>query len=131
MEGPHKAEIKAWVVEQLRLVDKSLKASSRLQQCGNGKSLCTPSVQQCSFLLFFLQGFERVTDFLIESDIDKMGIAFTEANGCMTPTFKLRRPQLLQRYIGQLKALYGANKEPVAADEKWSVGWTEQEISCG
>jgi len=31
----------------------------------------------------------------------------------------LRRPQLLQRYIVQLKQMYGQHKEPVQPDEKW------------
>jgi long-subunit acyl-CoA synthetase (AMP-forming) len=48
-----------------------------------------------------------------------MGMVFTEKNDTLTPTFKLRRPQLLQKYIVQLKELYGKNGEPVAQDEKW------------
>lgn len=89
MEGEHKPEIKAWVLENLRAQEKPLK------------------------------GFEKVTDFIVETNIDKMGMGFTEANECLTPTFKMRRPQLLQKYIVQLKAMYAANKEPVGADEKW------------
>lgn len=89
LEGEHKAEIKAWVLENLRSQEKPLK------------------------------GFEKIMDVIVESRIDKMGMAFTEANECLTPTFKMRRPQLLQRYIVQLKAMYGANNEPVADDEKW------------
>lgn len=89
VDGEHKAEIKAWVIENLRAQEKPLK------------------------------GFEKVTDFIVETNIDKMGMGFTEANECLTPTFKMRRPQLLQKYIVQLKAMYAANKEPVGADEKW------------
>ena len=49
-EGPHRDELKAWVMEALRAQDKQLK------------------------------GFERVTDFIIEANVDKLGMAFTEAN---------------------------------------------------
>jgi len=37
----------------------------------------------------------------------------------MTPTFKLRRPQLLAMYVRQLKALYAKHGEPPASGEKW------------
>jgi len=66
-----------------------------------------------------LKGFERVSDYILEGRIDKMGLGFTEANNCMTPTFKLRRPFLLSRYITQLKASYAKLGEPVGPDEKW------------
>jgi long-chain acyl-CoA synthetase len=79
MNGAHKAEIAAWVTEQLRAQEKPLK------------------------------GYERVKEWIIDTDIDRMGMVFTEQNNTLTPTFKLRRPQLLQRYIGQLKELYGKN----------------------
>lgn len=90
MENPaHKPEIKAWILEQLHTVDKSLTS------------------------------FSKIKDVIVESGIDKLGMAFTEANDCLTPTFKMRRPQLLQRYINQLKEVYAANGEPVQKDEKW------------
>jgi len=89
MTGEHAAEIKAWIVDQLRVEEGPLK------------------------------GFEKVSDFIIECDIDRMGMGFTESNECLTPTFKMRRPQLLQRYIKQLKQMYADKGEPVGADEKW------------
>ena len=45
---------------------------------------------------------------------------FTEANECITPTFKLRRPFLLRRYVKELMDMYDANGEPNRADEHWA-----------
>jgi long-chain acyl-CoA synthetase len=88
MEDPaHKAEIKSWVFDQLKSQEKSLTS------------------------------FTRIRDIIVESGIDKLGMAFTEATDTMTPTFKMKRPQLLQRYIKQLKELYAANGEP--GEERW------------
>jgi len=66
-----------------------------------------------------LKGFEKVKDILIESKIDDNLMGFTEANECLTPTAKLRRPFLLQRYKAQLQDLYAANGEPGRPDEVW------------
>jgi len=66
-----------------------------------------------------LKGFEKVTDILIESRIDAQLAGFTEANECLTPTFKIRRPFLLARYMTQLKALYAKHDEADKPDEKW------------
>jgi long-chain acyl-CoA synthetase len=66
-----------------------------------------------------LKGFEKVKDIIIEADIDKMLAGFTEKNDCLTPSFKLKRPFLLQRYLKQLKDLYSKNGEPAKDGEKW------------
>jgi len=66
-----------------------------------------------------LKGFEKVVDFIFETAIDGMGAGFNEANGCMTPTNKLRRNELLKKYVVALKALYAKNGEAPAADEIW------------
>jgi len=66
-----------------------------------------------------LKGFEKVKDIIIESSIDKSFAAFTEKNECLTPSFKLKRPQLLQRYLKQLKEVYATNGEPQKEGEKW------------
>jgi len=66
-----------------------------------------------------LKRFEQVKDIFIESKIDANLTGFTEANNCMTPTFKLRRLNLLKKYIKELKELYTANGEPPSSDEKW------------
>lgn len=87
--GAHSVEIKALIQSSLKAQEKSLK------------------------------GFERMSDIIIEGRIDKIGSGFTEQNNCLTPTFKLKRPFLLTRYIDQLKAGYAKLGEPVGADEKW------------
>jgi len=87
--GPHKDELKKFVKEEMAKHDKDLK------------------------------GFERAKDILIEAKIDKMLAGFTESNDCMTPSFKLKRPQLLKRYAPQLRQLYTANGETPAPDERW------------
>jgi len=66
-----------------------------------------------------LKGFEKIKDLIIESNIDSMMQGFTESNDCLTPTFKLRRKQLLDRYKAQLKALYAQHGEPDQEGEKW------------
>jgi len=66
-----------------------------------------------------LKKFEYVKDILIEGQIDNMLNGFTEQNECLTPTFKLRRPFLLKRYVKQLKELYTVNGEPPQENEKW------------
>lgn len=80
--GSHGKEMKQWVINGMKEVEKPLKP------------------------------FERVKDIYIESDIDKMLQGFNEANGCLTPTFKLKRPQLLDRYRDHLTKLYADNGEP-------------------
>jgi len=66
-----------------------------------------------------LKGFEKVRDIIIEAELDALLTGFTEANQCMTPTFKLKRPQLLKRYVGALKQCYTDNGETPKADEVW------------
>jgi len=88
-EGPHKDELKQYIFETMSQENKHLK------------------------------GFEKVHDIIIEHNIDSMMQGFTEANDCLTPTFKLRRAFLLKRYIGELKALYAKHGEPDKPGEKW------------
>jgi len=66
-----------------------------------------------------LKGFEKVKDIIIESSIDEALAGFTEKNECLTPSFKLKRPFLLKRYLKQLKEVYAANGEPQKDGEKW------------
>jgi len=41
---------------------------------------------------------------------------FSIDNDCLTPTFKLKRPQLLKRYQSQVDAMYvGLGEDPSAA----------------
>jgi hypothetical protein len=75
-KGPHAAELKKYVHDTMKQQENQLK------------------------------GFEKVQDILIESRIDAQMAGFTEANECLTPTFKIRRPYLLKRYMAELKELY-------------------------
>jgi len=67
-----------------------------------------------------LKGFEKVRGIVVEGRLDAMLAGFTEANACTTPTFKLRRPFLLRRYVVELKALYAKLGEAPTADEHWA-----------
>ena len=66
-----------------------------------------------------ISGIERARDWLVEYRVDRDGNVWTPANGLMTPTFKVRRPQLLKYYVQQLKQLYATNGEPAAPGEHW------------
>jgi long-chain acyl-CoA synthetase len=66
-----------------------------------------------------LKGFEKVKDVIIESDVDKTLAGFTIENDCLTPSFKLKRPQLLKKYVKELKNAYKVNGEAPAEGEKW------------
>jgi long-chain acyl-CoA synthetase len=66
-----------------------------------------------------LKGFEKVKDIIVEADVDKTLAGFTIENDCLTPSFKLKRPQLLKKYLKPLKELYKVNGEAPAPDEKW------------
>ena len=66
-----------------------------------------------------INGIERARDWLVEYRVDRDGNGWTPANSLMTPTFKVRRPQMVHYYIKQLKQLYATNGEPAAADEHW------------
>jgi long-chain acyl-CoA synthetase len=53
-----------------------------------------------------LAGFKVPKDVIIESEINELQQGFSTENDCLTPTFKLRRPQLLKRYQEQIDAIY-------------------------
>ncbi len=57
-----------------------------------------------------LKKYEYVKDFIVETDnLSDSGQGFSVENGLMTPTFKLRRPQLVQKYRERLEALYSTS----------------------
>lgn len=66
-----------------------------------------------------LKRFEKVKDILLVSKIDSNLTGFNEENGCLTPTYKLRRLNCLKLFLVPLKELYAANGEPPAVDETW------------
>jgi len=53
-----------------------------------------------------LKSFEFPKDVHVESELDELFQGFSVENDCLTPTFKLRRPQLLKRYQEQIDAMY-------------------------
>ena len=48
----------------------------------------------------------------VEGRVNALGQGFTVENDTMTPTFKLRRPQLLKRYAAQVDAMYESLRPP-------------------
>jgi len=66
-----------------------------------------------------LKRFERIKDVHLEFEIDDLLSGFNVDNGLMTPTFKKKRPQLLRRYLDDVKAMYTANGEAPNEDENW------------
>merc|ERR1712048_310143 len=66
-----------------------------------------------------LKGFEKVKGIICEYDFDELLQGFNVANNCLTPSFKLKRPQLKKRYMTQLKALYAELGDPAGEQEDW------------
>jgi len=61
-----------------------------------------------------LKTFELPMAVHLEGDVNDMLQGFSIDNDCLTPTFKLKRPQLLKRYKAQIDAMYVALGETVA-----------------
>lgn len=53
-----------------------------------------------------LHGFEIPQGVFVETEINDLGQGFTIENDCLTPTFKLKRPQLLKRYQEKINIMY-------------------------
>eukprot|EP00045_Choanoeca_perplexa_P008245 m.75981 g.75981 ORF g.75981 m.75981 type:complete len:670 (-) comp14416_c0_seq1:115-2124(-) len=51
-------------------------------------------------------GFKVPRDVIVEHRINDLGQGFSTDNDCLTPTFKLRRPQLLKRYRDKIDPIY-------------------------
>jgi len=66
-----------------------------------------------------LKGFEKIRDIHLELSLDNLLQGFNIENNCLTPSFKLKRPQLLARYTDKLKELYTRNGEAPSQGEKW------------
>ena len=60
-----------------------------------------------------LKTFELPKAVFLEGEINELMQGFSIANDCLTPTFKLKRPQLLKRYQKQVDAMYvGLGEDP-------------------
>lgn len=66
-----------------------------------------------------LKKIERVSGIILETEIDELTQGFNVDNNCMTPTFKLRRKNLLDRYRAQIVEVYTAIGEPPNDQEEW------------
>jgi len=55
-----------------------------------------------------LKSFEVPKKVLLEGSINELAQGFSIENDCLTPTFKLKRPQLLKRYQVQVDKMYVA-----------------------
>jgi len=66
-----------------------------------------------------LKKFERVKDIMIEYNLDNLLQGFNVENNLLTPSFKLKRPILLKKYVEGLQALYTKNGEAPKEDEHW------------
>jgi long-chain acyl-CoA synthetase len=55
-----------------------------------------------------LKPFELVKAFHLEGEVNDLGQGFNVQNECLTPTFKMKRPQLRKRYAAEIKAMYAA-----------------------
>ena len=59
-----------------------------------------------------LRPFEVPKAVHVEGRVNALGQGFTVENDTMTPTFKLRRPQLLKMYAAQVDAMYESLRPP-------------------
>jgi len=55
-----------------------------------------------------LKSFEVPKKLILEGDINELAQGFSIENDCLTPTFKLKRPQLLKRYKAPIDEMYVA-----------------------
>ena len=53
-----------------------------------------------------LKPFELPKAVHLEAEVNELNQGFSIVNDCLTPTFKLKRPQLLQRYQKQVDEMY-------------------------
>lgn len=53
-----------------------------------------------------IPGFKVPRDIHVETERNEFGQGFNMENGCLTPTFKLKRPQLRARYKAQIDSMY-------------------------
>eukprot|EP00808_Paulinella_micropora_P001897 g15385.t1 len=66
-----------------------------------------------------LMGFEKVKAIHLEKELEQDLTGFSVANDCLTPTFKLKRPQLKNRYLEDVKQLYTELGEAPKPEEAW------------
>ena len=63
-----------------------------------------------------LKTFELPKAVVLEGTLNELNQGFSIDNDCLTPTFKLKRPQLLQKYKAQIDTMYSAlGEDPTKA----------------
>jgi len=60
-----------------------------------------------------LKSFEVPKDLAVEGTVNELAQGFSIENDCLTPTFKLKRPQLLKKYQELINAMYTALGEDI------------------
>jgi len=66
-----------------------------------------------------LKGFEKIAAIHCEFSLDNLLQGFNVENNCLTPSFKLKRPPLKNRYLEQLKGLYASIDLAAKDGEEW------------
>lgn len=82
------------------------------QVCSNPqvKSMIFQDMKECGTRAG-IKGYEVPKDIVLEGKINALGQGFNIDNDCLTPTLKMKRPQLQKRYQAQIDAMYqGINK---------------------
>ena len=65
-----------------------------------------------------LKSFEVPKKVILEGKINELLQGFSIENDCLTPTFKLKRPQLLMRYQAEIDSMYVALGEDPSKHKK-------------
>mmetsp|Transcript_16852 Transcript_16852/g.42513 ORF Transcript_16852/g.42513 Transcript_16852/m.42513 type:complete len:811 (-) Transcript_16852:294-2726(-) len=58
-----------------------------------------------------VKGYEMPKDICLEGEVNGLGQGFNIDNDCLTPTLKMRRPQLQKRYQAKIDAMYAGLKK--------------------
>jgi len=118
---PHLKEKGLWADEQL--------TPATQEYCDKFKKVCEANYDVVKKLVVDnikpteaeagLKKFEQIKDYHVECEVDNLLQGFNVDNETLTPTFKLKRPQLLRRYKEVVKELYAKNGEEAKDEENW------------
>jgi len=114
-------DAKLWTEDDCKIQVASKEYAVRFKEvCEANRDMVKKLVlDDCKLYEKELLRFERIKDLYLEFEIDELLQGFNVENNLMTPTFKKKRPQLLARYVDNIKKLYGDNGEPANDDENW------------
>lgn len=110
-----------WTEEDAKITVATKEYAARFKEvCEANKDLVKKAVlEDMKLYEKELHRFERIKDIFLEFEIDELLQGFNVDNGLMTPTFKKKRPQLLAKYVADVKKMYADNGEPPNDDENW------------